>query len=251
MRRQLTNCWQAYRLPNKTGFWPLISYESLPLAALLNNRMHRFNLLTLLGVTTTFLALTGCAGNVRYPSYYTLNPPSAPAPESINGKPVLGSLAVRKFVAPSFLRAGPIVYRRSAEQVDFYHYHRWAADPRSAVTNAVAQNIRDRQIFSTVQVFDGRGASDYLVTGTIDHLEEVDQDHDVVVDVSLSAQLMNLKTGDILWAGSSSETSKVEHRTVPDVVSEMANATQRAVDHLVSSMQKQIVANSGQAAGGL
>jgi hypothetical protein len=95
-------------------------------------------------------------------------------------KPLLGLVAVREFGAPSFLRAGPIVYRQSAEQLDFYDYHRWAVEPRSAVTSAVVQHIQACGIFQSFYLFDGREPSDYLLTGTLEHLEEVDRGHDAL-----------------------------------------------------------------------
>jgi ABC-type uncharacterized transport system auxiliary subunit len=205
--------------------------------------MRCSNLLGLACVTAGLLGLAGCAGKIRYPNYYTLNVP-APAPVSAKAKPVLGSVAVRQFAASPFLRSGPIVYRQSAEQLNFYNYHRWAEDPRSAVTSAIIQNMQNRGLFQAVQLFDGRGTPDYLVTGKLDHLEEVDKGHDVFVEVGLSAQLMNLKTGDILWRDSSSETSKVEQRTVPSIVTEMSQAVESAVEHLVSSMQDRVLSTS-------
>jgi len=205
--------------------------------------MRHSNLLGIMCTAAALTGLAGCAGKIRYPSHYTFNVP-APLPGSAEPKPVLGSVAVRQFRAPSFLRGGPIVYRRSPVQLDVYDYHRWAVDPRSAVTAAVVQNIQKRGFFQSVQLFDGRGTSDYLVTGTLDHLEEVDKGRDVFIEVGLSAQLKNLKTGEVLWIDSSSETSKVGNRTVPSIVAEMSQAAENAVEHLVCSMQNRVASSS-------
>lgn len=194
-------------------------------------------------VTAALASLSGCAGKIRYPSYYVLNLPT-PVPHATQPKPLLGSVAVREFRAPAFLRAGQIVYRQSADQLDFYDYHRWAVDPRSAVTSAVVEDMQTLGVFQSVHLFDGRGASDYLVTGTLDHLEEVDRGHDVFVEVRLSAQLMDLKTGDVLWRDASSESTKLEHRDVPGIVAGMSKAADGAVEHLVSSMQNRVVSIS-------
>jgi uncharacterized lipoprotein YmbA len=135
--------------------------------------MRNSKLILAIGLMTSLASLAGCAGRTRYPSYYVLN---IPAPLSANGsKPILGSVAVREFRAPEFLREGPIAYRQSPEQLDFYNYHRWAVDPRRAVTDAVIQQIQSRGIFQSVDLFDGRGTPECLVTGTIDHLEEIDR----------------------------------------------------------------------------
>lgn len=165
-------------------------------------------------------------------------------------KPLLGSVEVREFRAPAFLRAGPIVYRPSAERLDFYDYHRWAVDPRSALTNAVVQDMQARGVFESVRLFNGRGTSDYLVTGTLDHLEEVDQGRDVYVEVRLSAQLMNVRTGEVLWLDASSERTKLEDHKLPGIVAQMSQTAESAVQHLVSSMQDRVVSRSPSLASG-
>jgi cholesterol transport system auxiliary component len=205
--------------------------------------MRNANLLGLVCLTAALASLAGCAGKIRYPSYYVLNLP-APAPQATKPKLLLGSVAVREFRAPAFLRAGPIVYHQSADQLDFYDYHRWAVDPRSAITSAVVQDMQTGGVFQSVHLFDGRGTSDYLVTGTLDHLEEVDHGRDVFVEVRVSAQLMDLKTGDVLWRDASSETTKLENRDFPGIVAGMSQAADRAVEHLVSSMQTRVVSIS-------
>ena len=205
--------------------------------------MRNVNLLGLVCLTAALASLAGCGGKIRYPNYYVLNLP-APIPRATQPKPFLGSVAVREFRAPAFLRAGPIVYRPSADQLDFYDYHRWAVDPRGAVTSAVVQNMQTGGVFQTVHLFDGREASDYLVTGTLDHLEEVDQGHDVSVEVRVSAQLMDLRTGDVLWRDASSETTKLEHRDVPGIVTGMSQSADAAVKQLVSSMQNRVLSIS-------
>jgi ABC-type uncharacterized transport system auxiliary subunit len=212
------------------------------------NRTPYPNLLGFVCLTAAIASLAGCGGKIRYPNYYVLNLP-APIAAATQTKPHLGSVAVREFGAPAFLRTGPIVYRQSAEQLDFYDYHRWAVDPRSTVTSAMVHNMQARGIFQSVYLFDGRGPSDYLVTGTLEHLEEVDRGHDAFVEVRLSAQLMNLKTGDVLWRDTSSETTKLEHHAVKDVVTELSSAAENAVEHLVSSMQNHVVESSASLGG--
>jgi uncharacterized lipoprotein YmbA len=198
------------------------------------------NLRGLVCLTGALVSLAACGGKIRYPNYYILNVP-APVPEVSRVKPMLGSAAVREFSAPSFLRAGPIVYRHSPEQLGFYNYDRWAVDPRSAVTSAFVQTLQARGVFQSVYVFDGRASSDYLVTGRLDRLEEVDKGHDVFISTSVSAQLLDLKTGDVLWRDVSSETTRLEHRAVPELVAGMSQATEQAVTHLVSSMRDRLL----------
>lgn len=198
---------------------------------------------------TALATLTGCAGKLRYPSYYVLNLP-APIPAGTQAKPVLGVVAVREFGAPAFLRGGSLVYRPSADQLGFYPYARWAVDVRHTVTSAVLRNMQSGGVFQSVHLFDGREPSDYLLTGTLDDLEEVDRGRDVFVEVRLSAQLVDLRTGDVVWRDTSSGTSKVEQHAVQSVVAGLSQEAESAVDHLVSSMQNRVISLSSAHAGG-
>jgi ABC-type uncharacterized transport system auxiliary subunit len=227
---------------NKCTVALLLSSEDGRAYVGLNIMRHR-TLLGLVCLAGVLAGLPGCAGKIRYPNYYVLNLP-APVPVADQRKPLPGSVAVREFRAPAFLRAGPIAFRESAEHLDFYNFHRWVVDPRSTVTNAIIQNLQARRLFQSAQLFDGRGSSDYLLTGTLDHLEEVDEGREVFVEVCVSAQLTNVRTGDVLWRDTSSETTKLDDRAVPGLVTAMSQTAESVVGHLVSSMQDRLATAS-------
>jgi uncharacterized lipoprotein YmbA len=201
--------------------------------------MRDQNLMIGFGIVVTMMGLSGCAGSIRYPSYYALDVPVAPSPRSV-AKPVLSSVAVREFRSPTFLKEGPIVYRPSPEQIDFYDYHRWADDPRRAVTEAMVREIRARGLAQSVDTYDGHESPECIITGTLDHLEEIDNGQAVSVKVSLSARLSNVRTGEVLWADTSTKTATLDHRSVDGVVSEMSAGLGAAVSSLVSSMQERL-----------
>ena len=95
---------------------------------------HSVLLIIILAISMIFV---GCVGKVRYPTYYALHLPPAPdLPSAAQGH---ASLAICEFRSPDYLRQGPLVYRASTEQIGFYDYHRWAVDPRSAMTTAMIQ----------------------------------------------------------------------------------------------------------------
>ena len=85
------------------------------------------------------LVLAGC-GSVRYPATYVLNfPPPVPQAATSNG--ALGPIAVRELQCPEYLCEGRIVYRSSPEEVGFYEFHRWAMNPREAITQYVVEAV--------------------------------------------------------------------------------------------------------------
>ena len=179
------------------------------------------------------LALGGCAG-VRYPNYYTLNIPN-PVSASRSAAPISGTVVVQEFRAPAYLRQGPIVYRPEPEQIAFYDYHHWAEDPRRTVTAAVVRDLQ--QTFESAELYDGHGDAEFLVTGTLERLEELDNGRSVSVGVGISAALKNLKTGDVIWSGISSKTSAVEERSVPGVVAAMSRELSEAAGEIVASLR--------------
>ena len=182
------------------------------------------------------LAFVGCmGGKVKYPTYYTLQVPPPPDPPPT--ETARSSLAVQEFRSPGYLRQGAIVYRVSPEQIGFYDYHRWAMDPRELVTNAIVDRLRARGAFASVKVYDGRSDVDYVLSGRLDKLEELDYGGGVRVEVAMSAQITNVKTGTTVWTNAVDEVEKVEQHSVPGVVSGMNRAMEHSIEKLVSSVQ--------------
>jgi ABC-type uncharacterized transport system auxiliary subunit len=192
------------------------------------------NLTTALVLMVTLLpALSGC-GRVRYPAYYTLNLPAPPDPPAAEN--VRTSIAVREFQSPNYLRQGPIVYRTTAEEIGFYEYHRWAADPRMLVTSAVVDHLRACGQFSMVSMYDGRPNNDYVFSGRLEKLEEVDYQAGVKIEVAISAQITRVATGATVWSNAVSETRPVSQRNVPGVVSRMNRTMELAINKLLSTV---------------
>jgi ABC-type uncharacterized transport system auxiliary subunit len=158
-------------------------------------------------------------------------PPDPPAAENVRT-----SIAVREFQSPGYLRQGPIVYRRTPEEVGFYEYHRWAADPRTLLTSAVIDHLRASGQYSMVSTYDGRPSNDYVFSGKLEKLEEVDYDSGVKVEVAMSAQITRVATGATVWSNAVSETGTVSQRNVRGVVSEMNRTVDLAVNELLSTV---------------
>jgi ABC-type uncharacterized transport system auxiliary subunit len=181
-----------------------------------------------------FTILAGCGGRVRYPKYYTLDLPAPPDPPAMEN--VHATLAIREFRAPAYLRQGAIVYKTSPEQIEFYAYHRWATDPQDYVTNSIVDRLRGSGIFAHVKHYDGSRDADYVLSGRLEKLEELDYQGGIKVQVALSAEMTNIVTGATVWTNAVSEIGDVSNRDVPAVVSEMNRTMQRAIEKLVGSI---------------
>jgi len=210
-------------------------------------RMNMKRTLTTIVVSlAALMILASCGGKVRYPNYYTLNlpvPPDPPASENAHA-----TVAIREFRAPAYLRQGTIVYRPSPEQIGFYAYHRWAIDPCEFVTNSVIERLRASGHFAHVKAYDGRPGIEYVLSGRLDKLEEVDYDGAVKVEVAISAQMTNLATGATVWTNAVSEVGEVNKRDVPTVVSGMNRTMERAINKLLSPIPADVATGSKAAA---
>jgi ABC-type uncharacterized transport system auxiliary subunit len=193
------------------------------------------------GALVLILALIGLTACVRtrYPSYYTLNVPLAPDPPVQAG--VRPSIAVQEFRSPTYLRQGPIVYRVTPEQIGFYEYHRWAADPRAVVTSAVLDHLRADGQFSMVSAYNGHADMDYVLSGRLDKLEEVDSNEGVKVEVAISAQITLPGSGAPVWSNAVFEVATVSQRNVRGVVSQMNRLTVVAINKLLSTIPDPLV----------
>jgi ABC-type uncharacterized transport system auxiliary subunit len=176
--------------------------------------------------------LTGCAGKMGRANYYTLNlpaPPDPPAAENANT-----TVAIREFRAPAYLRQGAIVYKPSPEQIGFYAYHRWAIDPCEFVTQSIIARLDATGTFSHVKHYDGQPDADYVISGRLEKLEEIDYEGGVKVEVAVSALMTKLDTGTIVWSKAVSEVGEVNQHDVPTVVSEMSHTMERAIEKLLT-----------------
>jgi ABC-type uncharacterized transport system auxiliary subunit len=200
--------------------------------------LMRKNTLSIAIVWAIILLLSGC-GRTRYPSYYTLSIAPALTPNVSSTHPPM-TVAVQRFETPAYLRQGRIVYSKAPGDIGFYEYHRWAVDPGAAVTTAVVESLRSERLFSSAAPYNGQQSVDYLLSGRLEKLEEVDYGGGVNVEAKLSAELMNLRTGSIVWTGDAAESSRVEGHDVNSVVTEMSRALQSSIDRLLSGMEHQI-----------
>ena len=190
--------------------------------------------------------LTGCAGKIGRANYYTLNlpaPPDPPAAENANT-----TVAIREFRAPAYLRQGAIVYKPSPEQIGFYAYHRWAIDPCEFVTQSIIARLGAAGTFSHVKHYDGQPDADYIISGRLEKLEEIDYEGGVKVEVAVSAQMTKLETGAIVWSKAVSEVGEVNQHDVPTVVSEMSHTMERAIEKLLTPVPGSLTAVSKAAA---
>jgi ABC-type uncharacterized transport system auxiliary subunit len=189
---------------------------------------------TILLALSSLIILAGCSGKMHYTNYYTLHLPAPPDPPPAENANI--TVAIREFSAPAYLRGGAIVYKASPESIGFYAYHRWAVDPCEFVTDSVMDRLGASGAFAHVKRYDGRPGAEYLVSGRLENLEEIDYAGGVKVAVTISAQMTRVDTGATVWSNAVSEVGDVDKRDVPAVVSAMSRTMDRAMQELLTPL---------------
>ncbi len=201
------------------------------------NYTHHLRLPIVKASLLALILLSGCAG-VRYPKSYLLNfPPTLP---DATPSEALGAVAVREFRCPEYLCQGRIVFRPSPEEVGFYEYHRWAVNPRQSITQFMEDSLRTQSLFKHVEAQERGIETAYVLTGRIERLDEFDRGRDVLAECAISAELVEVHTGSILWSDRASETLPLESRDMAGVVNGITAAALITIDRLVKSMVKEL-----------
>ena len=186
------------------------------------------------------LVLAGC-GSVRYPTSHILSF-APPVPHAAPSNGALGPVAIREFRCPEYLCEGRIAYRPSPEEVAFYEYHRWAMDPRQAITQYMEDGLRAQSLFRSVTVHERGSETAYVLSGNIERFEEVDEGREVHAVCTISAQLLDTQTRSVVWSQTESETVPVEKRDIAGVVGSLSVAARTVAARLLKSMTEELPA---------
>jgi ABC-type uncharacterized transport system auxiliary subunit len=100
--------------------------------------------------------------------------------------------------------------------------------------------VRARSLFVSVSGDESRIATDFVLSGTLERLEEVDEARQVSAICTISAQLVASGTGAVVWSGTATERVPVEERDVAGVVNGLAAAVRASVDRLVTDLQLEL-----------
>ena len=79
------------------------------------------------------------------------------------------------------------------------------------------------------------------MTGRLERLDEIDYGSLRVV-ATISAQLIEVRSGRTVWTGDASETLDVEPHTVNGVVTTMSQAVQKTIERLLADLNRQLTA---------
>jgi ABC-type uncharacterized transport system auxiliary subunit len=133
-----------------------------------NHTMAIFAVMLILG-----LSACGSAPPVPEDHYYRLQATYAGGAPMLN--PIAGSVEIDRFVADGLTSERGLVYSAAGKpsQVKSYHYHFWIKPPTVMLRDELVSFLREAKAATAVVTPELRVNSDYVLTGKIEHLEQV------------------------------------------------------------------------------
>jgi len=198
-----------------------------------------------LGLLAALLS-TGC-GSVPKTHYYTLQVPPSPSPTDPKTAYVLG---VEHFRAPELLRDDRVAYYVSPNEVNFYEYHRWGADPATMLTEFTAQWLESTGVFAAVHVLQSRALADYTLAGRVLSFEEVDYEQGGKARVALELSLLRTSDHKVVWSGHERVEAPLAERGVAGLASAVnaacAQVLREVSPGLIAQVEQDYASSQGQ-----
>ena len=170
------------------------------------------------------LVSAACVGG-RPIHYYAINPP---ATATAAFRPDGPALLIGRIATPEALQDSRIRYRSGSNEVGAYEYHRWTERPAAMVQDLLLRTLRASGKYREVQEASTAAAGDYLVRGKLYELEELDNSG-IRTRVSLRLELLDRKTGMVVWNQHYDRDEPVEGKTMHEVVLSLERNLQRVI----------------------
>lgn len=177
-------------------------------------------------VVLLLLVLAGCGGTIPDSRYYVLD--SVPGEAAASAQPLDLVLGVDVFAARPLFRDRRIAYRISDNEIAYYPYRFWAADPGELVSAQLADQLRRSHVATAVleQPFDL--PPDWILAGRIQRFEEVDRGESWFAVFEIAIRIEDAARRDIL-------TEQIFHREIAT-----AQRTPEAVARAMSTAVREV-----------
>ena len=173
-------------------------------------------------VTAVLVAASACSLGRRTPElhYYVLAVPGTP-PSALDAPVRIGV-----FTADQPYATTRLAYRTSPYRLDYYTYHRWAADPRQMIPAAIRDYLE--------RAASRDGGPPYVVEGHVRRLEEVDQSGGRVGAIGLEVRVQ--RAGRIVLASAYEEVEPAAEANPEAVAAALSRALGRILDRIAADL---------------
>ncbi|HEV2499033.1 MAG TPA: ABC-type transport auxiliary lipoprotein family protein [Terriglobia bacterium] len=183
--------------------------------------------------------LMGACGGGRPIHYYTMQLPPAPTPST---RVFPAALLIGRINAPEILQDEPIVYRSGPNEIGTYPYHEWVEPPAQVVRDMLFRRFRASGEYRSVDELGSSAQGDYILHGKLYDFEEVDTGN-ITALVSMEVELFDRRTGKTVWTHSYTNSTPVQGKEIPDVVSALNRNLDQGVTEVAAGLDAYFSAN--------
>jgi len=178
------------------------------------------------------LAALACGGAPRT-NYYTVD--YRPAASGASGA-ATSQVGVAVPHANHLLRQDRIVYFTNQNELNYYHYHRWAESPAFMVQALLIRQLRSTGLFDDIVAYRAQKSLEYVLRGQLLAMEEVDTATEVKARFGLELELVRQEDAHVVWNGRHTCERLVAAKTVEAVVTTMSECTEETLSTLTRSL---------------
>jgi ABC-type uncharacterized transport system auxiliary subunit len=168
--------------------------------------------------------------------YYLLDYIPTPSPERLSKGPYPFVLRMRDPSIAEAYRRAQIVYRQSANQMQFYNYHLWAVDPERMVGDMTLKHLKAARLFDNITRTVENYVPDFLLSTDVQAIEEYDAGEQWYAHLALEFQLEDARTSQVVWKKVFDLRKTVAQQEPVFVVRELSYLLETVNDRLVKEL---------------
>ena len=187
----------------------------------------------IVGFLITFSLLLFSCASVPVKKYYVINYEPVPLRNRLTSSPYPCAIRIKEFSIEEAYSRPQIVYRKSPFELQYYFYRAWAVKPTKMITDVVHNHLSSTRLVShVVRRFDEGLKPDYELTGTIEALEEYDNEDVWWAHLSIRFELTRLKDRRNMYNRSFDQRKRVFQYSPEYVVRELS----QIMDYIMSQV---------------
>jgi ABC-type uncharacterized transport system auxiliary subunit len=182
--------------------------------------------------------LAGCGffAKQQTTQYYVLDYLPTPPKERLEKGPYPFVLRMRDCSIAEAYRRSQIVYRQSANQMQFYGLHLWAVDPDRMITDLAVKHLKAARLFDNVTRSVENYVPDFFLSCDIQAVEEYDSKEQWYAHLAIEYQLENSKTNQVVWKKLYDLRKTVPQQEPVYIVRELSFLLESTNDRLVQEL---------------
>lgn len=184
------------------------------------------------------LMLSGCFfAKPQVTQYYVLDYLPTPPKDRLEKGPYPFVLRVRDCTIAEAYRRSQIVYRASANQMQFYGLHLWAVDPDRMINDLAIKHLKAARLFDNVTRSVENYVPDFFLSCDIQAVEEYDSKEQWYAHLAVEYQLENAKTNQVVWKKLYDLRKTVPQQEPVYIVRELSFLLESANDRLTQELE--------------